>query len=686
MALGAEVEVLQPVGAVLLAAGDPVEALLHLRREVVVHVVGEVLLEQAHHGERGPRGDERGAPHADVAAVHDRGDGRRVGRGPADAELVEDLHEGRLGVARRRRGAVPVRLDLGGVQAVALRHAREPLVAVLGAVLVRGGVLVPALLVGGQEAAERDDGAGRGELGVPAGRGRRPEPHGRRRPLGVGHLGGHGALPDQLVEPERVRGELAADLVRGAEGVPRGAHGLVRLLRVLRLGAVEPRGAGHEVGAVELRGLAPGGRDRLVGQRHGVGAHVGDVAVLVQLLRHLHGGAGGEAQLARRLLLQRGGGERGGRAACVGLGLQRPDRERRVLETGGQFAGGLLVQVRELVRGALEHAVVAEVAAARHPLAVHGGEPGAEGGAGVLAVGARERPAEVPVVGGHERHALALPLHDQAGGHGLHAPGGQARGDLAPQHRGDLVAVEPVQDAPGLLRVDQVLVELAQLPEGPLDGLAGDLGEGQPVDGDLGLEHLQEVPRDGLPLAVAVGGEVEGVRVLELAPELGDLLLLVRVHHVVRLEAVLHVHRELAVGTLLELRRQLRGLREVADVPHRGLDLVGVAEVPGDGLDLGGGLHDEQALARSRALGGLRWHGTPCCGPRCRGPRRCWTSGRTGGRRPAVALHHNASPPSTPARRGPGGHRRPRAGRTGRPARAARTGLRRGSARARRRS
>jgi hypothetical protein len=30
----------------------------------------------------------------------------------------------------------------------------------------------------------------------------------------------------------------------------------------------------------------------------------------------------------------------------------------------------------------------------------------------------------------------------------------------------DLVAVEPVEDAPGLLRVDQVLVELAGLVDG----------------------------------------------------------------------------------------------------------------------------------------------------------------------------------------------------------------------------
>src|SRR5699024_10938982 len=38
--------------------------------------------------------------------------------------------------------------------------------------------------------------------------------------------------------------------------------------------------------------LPPGGLDRLPGQRHGVGSHVGDVAVLIQRLRHPHRLAG----------------------------------------------------------------------------------------------------------------------------------------------------------------------------------------------------------------------------------------------------------------------------------------------------------------------------------------------------------------------------------------------------------
>ena len=45
--VGSEVEALQPVDAVGLSGGDVVEVVLHLRGEVVLDEVAEVLLEQA---------------------------------------------------------------------------------------------------------------------------------------------------------------------------------------------------------------------------------------------------------------------------------------------------------------------------------------------------------------------------------------------------------------------------------------------------------------------------------------------------------------------------------------------------------------------------------------------------------------------------------------------------------------
>jgi hypothetical protein len=65
------------------------------------------------------------------------------------------------------------------------------------------------------------------------------------------------------------------------------------------------------------------------------------------------------------------------------------------------------------------------------------------------------------------------------------------------------------------------LVELARVGDGGLDRVLGDLVEDHPLDRDLGLERLEQVPGDGLALAVLIGGEEELVGVLEQVLELG---------------------------------------------------------------------------------------------------------------------------------------------------------------------
>ncbi len=108
-----------------------------------------------------------------------------------------------------------------------------------------------------------------------------------------------------------------------------------------------------------------------------------------------------------------------------------------------------------------------------------------------------------------------------------------------------------------------------------------------PFDRDLGLEHLEQVPGDGLALAVLIGGQQEFVGVFESALELGDLLLLVPVDDVIRVEAVINVDREPAIRPLLHLLRQFAGVGQVADVPDAGVDLIVLAEEFTDLLGLG---------------------------------------------------------------------------------------------------
>jgi hypothetical protein len=44
-----------------------------------------------------------------------------------------------------------------------------------------------------------------------------------------------------------------------------------------------------------------------------------------------------------------------------------------------------------------------------------------------------------------------------------------------------------------------------------LDGFLRDLVKGHPQNGHFGIEHLQQMPGDGFPLAILVRGEVQGV-------------------------------------------------------------------------------------------------------------------------------------------------------------------------------
>ena len=67
--LAAEVEVVEPVGALLVASRDLVELVLHGRSEAIVDEPTEVLLQQARNREGHPGRHERAALLLDIAAV-----------------------------------------------------------------------------------------------------------------------------------------------------------------------------------------------------------------------------------------------------------------------------------------------------------------------------------------------------------------------------------------------------------------------------------------------------------------------------------------------------------------------------------------------------------------------------------------------------------------------------------------
>ena len=101
------------------------------------------------------------------------------------------------------------------------------------------------------------------------------------------HLRGDGALPDELVDAELRRASSSRAMLRASGRLAGGADRLVRLLRVLDFVVYWRGRVGQVLGAVELAHLGAGGVSASSTGRR-VGAHVGDVAVLVEPLRDAH--------------------------------------------------------------------------------------------------------------------------------------------------------------------------------------------------------------------------------------------------------------------------------------------------------------------------------------------------------------------------------------------------------------
>ena len=216
-----------------LVVGDAVELLLEVGGEVVLNVAGEETLEESRNQTALVLGDQPALVDADIVAVDERLQRRRIGRRPADAEFFHLLDQRRLGVARRRLGEVLV----GGNLLAGQRHALIDR-GQAGAVLAL--IIVAAFLIERQETVEADDLAG----------GAKPEPAAvmvggdvNRGAFEIGglHLARQRAFPDQRVELGLFGFEKPLDIARRPARIGRPDR-LVRFLGVLGLGLVDARG------------------------------------------------------------------------------------------------------------------------------------------------------------------------------------------------------------------------------------------------------------------------------------------------------------------------------------------------------------------------------------------------------------------------------------------------------------
>ena len=558
-------EIAQHLFPVDLAGRDPVELLLEIGGEAIFDIAGKERFEEGGDQPALVLGNELLALLADIAALPEHGQDRRIGRGPADPQLLHLLDQRGFGIAGRRLGGMLLAGERRNAQPIAARDLRQA-----ARILVL--LVVAALLIELEEAVEADDRAGGAEDVALAVAPRRDGIDGGALDIGAFHLARHGPLPDQLVELGLVAVENPARLIGMAEQVGR-ADRLMGLLGVLGLGAILPRDAGHiGLAKAALDDVARRG-DGLRRHLHPVGAHIGDEAgdlaidldALVQPLRHLHGAGGGKAELAGSLLLQRRGGEGGRRMTLGRTAFDRGDGEDGAGERCLDGAGRCLVGYVELAE----------------PRAGDGVEARLE----LLAIAGSEGRLDGPIFLAAEGFDLELAVADEAQRHRLHPAGRAGSRQLAPQHRRQREADQVIERPPGEIGLHQRGIDLARMAHRLLHRLPGDGVEHDPLhrlalDHAAAVEELENMPGDRLALAIRIGGEDQPLRGLEGGCDLGDPL--------GRPAVGLPVHGEIFIGS----HRAVLG-RQVADMAVGGKNSEALAEVFVDGFRLGRRFDDD---------------------------------------------------------------------------------------------
>ena len=297
-----------------------------------------------------------------------------------------------------------------------------------------------------------------------------------------------------------------------------------------------------------------------------VGTHIGDQghsALAAQLysfikaLGDVHGAFGGVAQALVGALLERGGNERRLRVFLAFLFLNFGNNERLALDSRLKLFGRIGIADDRFFAVNL-----VQVALERLPFGVFF-QPG----------------VEQPVLFRHKRLPFLLAVHNQAQGHGLHAPGRDAPFHFLPKQRRNFVAHQAVKNAPGLLRVKQVGVKLTRVFNRLPHRAGGDFVELNPLYIVVFRpDKFGHMPGDRLALAVGVGRKIHGVGLGGGRFQPGHHFFLARNNFILRSEIVRLVHPQSAG-------------RQIAYMPHAGFHGKVIAQKFADGLNFGRGLN-----------------------------------------------------------------------------------------------
>ena len=359
------------------------------------------------------------------------------------------------------------------------------------------------------------------------------------------------------------------------------------LLSAFRLTRVDRWPLRHEFWPVTTRNLVSRGKLRRGRDIGRIGPHVGDQALrplrpkiytFVELLRELHGAANAESNLARSLLLKCARRERWGWPALYLLASDVGDAIMRSVQRGQDGLGLLGVVEGDLLALNALQAGAKDVTRLRL-------------GSRLL----RQLGVDRPVFNRLEGPDLSLALRNDAQRRGLDSSRGETALDLLPKERADFVADQPVEHPPRLLGVNEIRVNAARAGHGLAHGLWGDLMEDHAMDRfGCRSSRLDEVPGDGLTLAIGVSRQVDLTRLLNALLELLDELRLVPRHEIRRREVGFDVDPK-------------RALRQITNVAHRGLHGVAGAQVLADSPRFGWGLNDDQPAATWPGRGTFRF-------------------------------------------------------------------------------
>ena len=194
-------EVRQPVGG---AVGNVIERLLHAGRETQIHEIREMTLQQLGHSHCGKSRNQLTSVLANVTPVLNRAQDTGISTRTTDPFGFERPHQRRFGEPCGRFGFVSDGVDILTLERILFGHRRQRRILIFD----RSFGIVRTFDIRPEEAGEFDSAARGAKFGIGNGDRDGVEPQ-----QCVGHLGGHRALPNHLIQFVFRTGE--PDLVGG---------------------------------------------------------------------------------------------------------------------------------------------------------------------------------------------------------------------------------------------------------------------------------------------------------------------------------------------------------------------------------------------------------------------------------------------------------------------------------------